>query len=91
MHLPRRGGHGDAARRRRRATPAKATALIGGGEVLPPDEAAARVVAAVTEDRFLIFTHPEMQQYVERKAADPERWIRGMTRLWGRAQQLLAD
>ncbi len=56
--------------------------------MLPPDEAAARVVAAVTEDRFLIFTHPEMQQYVERKAADPERWIRGMTRLWGRAQQL---
>ena len=75
----RGGSGGDAAR---------ATALIGGGEVLPPDEAAARVVAAVSEDRFLIFTHPEMQQYVERKAADPERWIRGMTRLWGRAQQL---
>ena len=75
----RGGAGGDAAR---------ATALIGGGEVLPPDEAAARIVAAVSEDRFLIFTHPEMQQYVERKATDPERWIRGMTRLWGRAQQL---
>jgi NAD(P)-dependent dehydrogenase (short-subunit alcohol dehydrogenase family) len=78
----RGGAGGDAA---------KATAAIGGGEVLPPDEAAARVVAAVAEDRFLIYTHPEMQQFVEGKATDPERWIRGMTRLWGRAQQLLAD
>lgn len=78
----RGGAGGDAA---------KATAVIGGGEVLPPDEAAARVLAAVTEDRFLIYTHPEMQQFVEGKATDPERWIRGMTRLWGRAQQLLAD
>ena len=69
----------------------KAAAVIGGGEVLAPDEAAARVIAAVTEDRFLIYTHPDLQKYAERKAADPERWIAGMTRLWGRSQQLLAD
>ena len=43
------------------------------------------------EDRFLIFTHPEMHEYVDRKAADTDRWIRGMTRLWERSQQLLAD
>jgi NAD(P)-dependent dehydrogenase (short-subunit alcohol dehydrogenase family) len=78
----RGGAAGDAAR---------AAALIGGGEVLSPDEAAARMVAAVREDRFLIYTHPEMHEFVTRKADDPDRWIRGMTRLWGRAQQLLAD
>jgi NAD(P)-dependent dehydrogenase (short-subunit alcohol dehydrogenase family) len=71
--------------------PGKASAVIGGGEVLPPDEAAARVIQAVTEDRFLILTHPEMQTFIERKAADPQRWIKGMARLWGRAQALLKD
>jgi NAD(P)-dependent dehydrogenase (short-subunit alcohol dehydrogenase family) len=66
----------------------KASAMIGGGEVLSAAEAAARVVQAVTEDRFLILTHPEMQTFIERKAADPQRWIAGMARLWGRTQEL---
>ncbi len=69
----------------------KATMAIGGGEVLAPDEAGRRIVDAVAADRFLIFTHPEMQEFVERKASDPDRWIRGMSRLWGRTQELLAD
>jgi len=70
---------------------AKASAIIGGGDVLSPDEAAARVIAAVRDDVFFIYTHPELKLYVERKAADPDRWIRGMSRLWGRSQHLLAD
>jgi len=69
--------------------PAKASAVIGGGEVLEPDEAAARIVAAVTEDRFLILTHPDMHRFIVRKAEDPERWITGMQRLWVRSQELL--
>ncbi|MFV0309253.1 MAG: SDR family oxidoreductase [Desertimonas sp.] len=78
----RGGAGGDAA---------KATAAIGGGEVLDPDEAGRRIVAAAAEGRFLILTHPEMQEFIERKAADPDRWIRGMSRLWGRTQELLTD
>lgn len=78
----RGGAGGDAAR---------ATAAIGGGEVLDADEAGRRIVAAVAAGRFLILTHPEMQQLAERKAGDPDRWIRGMSRLWGRTQELLAD
>lgn len=70
---------------------AKASAGIGGGEVLTPDAAAARILAAVAEDRFLIYTHPEMQDLVVRKAQEPERWIRGMQKLWARTQELLAD
>ena len=42
------------------------------------------------QDRFLILTHPEMQDYVIGKAQDPDRWIRGMTKLWARAQALLS-
>jgi NAD(P)-dependent dehydrogenase (short-subunit alcohol dehydrogenase family) len=68
---------------------ARAAAGIGGGDVLTPDDAAARVITAVTEDRFLILTHPEMHQLVVRKADDPDRWIRGMQRLWARTEDLL--
>jgi NAD(P)-dependent dehydrogenase (short-subunit alcohol dehydrogenase family) len=71
--------------------PDKANAVIGGGGVLQPDDAAARVVAAVAADTFLIYTHPEMQTFVVGKAQDTQRWVRGMTRLWGRAQELLGS
>lgn len=67
----------------------KAAAVIGGGDVLSADEAAARIVDAVRDDRFLILTHPEMRTFMVGKAQDTDRWIRGMTRLWGRAQDLL--
>jgi NAD(P)-dependent dehydrogenase (short-subunit alcohol dehydrogenase family) len=76
----RAGTRGDAA---------KASAVIGGGDVLAPEEAASRIVDALAEDRFLILTHPEMQEFVVGKAQDRQRWIRGMTRLWSRAQTLL--
>jgi NAD(P)-dependent dehydrogenase (short-subunit alcohol dehydrogenase family) len=76
----RGGAGGDAA---------KASAVIGGGDVLAPAEAARRILDAVEEDRFLILTHPDMQDFVIGKAQDRDRWIRGMTKLWSRAQALL--
>ena len=76
----RAGGEGDAA---------KASAVIGGGEVLPPEDAAERILEGVEQDRFLILTHPEMHEFAVGKAQDPDRWIRGMSRLWTRAQALL--
>jgi NAD(P)-dependent dehydrogenase (short-subunit alcohol dehydrogenase family) len=76
----RAGAGGDAA---------KASAVIGGGDVLAPDQAVERIMAALGQDLFLILTHPEMHEFVVGKAEDPQRWIRGMTRLWSRAQALL--
>ena len=76
----RAGGDGDAD---------KAAAIIGGGAVLLPEAAAERILEGVEEDRFLILTHPEMHEFVVGKAQEPERWIRGMSRLWVRAQALL--
>lgn len=78
----RAGAGGDAA---------KASAVIGGGEVLAPPQAAERILDGLEQDRFLILTHPEMRDFVVGKAQDPDRWIRGMTKLWSRAQALLAD
>ena len=77
----RAGAGGDAA---------KASAVIGGGDVIAPAAAAKRILDDVAEDRFLILTHPEMQEFMVGKAQDPERWIRGMTKLWSRAQALLS-
>jgi NAD(P)-dependent dehydrogenase (short-subunit alcohol dehydrogenase family) len=76
----RSGAGGDAA---------KASAVIGGGEVLAPEEAAERILKGLEQERFLILTHPEMHEFAVGKAEDPERWIRGMTKLWSRAQALL--
>jgi NAD(P)-dependent dehydrogenase (short-subunit alcohol dehydrogenase family) len=76
----RSGAQGDAD---------KAAAAIGGGEPMPPDEAAARILAGVIEDRFLIYTHPEMQRLTVRKAEEPERWIGGMQRLRARMEELV--
>ncbi len=71
--------------------PEKASAVIGGGEVISPDEAAERVLDELAEDRFLILTHPQMREFVVGKAQEPERWIRGMAKLWARAQAMLAQ
>ncbi len=68
-----------------------ANAVIGGGGVITADEAATRILDAVAQDQFLILTHPEMREFVTVKANEPERWIRGMTRLWAHAQTLLPD
>jgi NAD(P)-dependent dehydrogenase (short-subunit alcohol dehydrogenase family) len=68
----------------------KAAAVIGGGNVLAPDVAVERILSELTDDRFLILTHPEMQEFIEQKATNRDRWIRGMSRLWARSQALLA-
>lgn len=48
---------------------------------LEPEEVAGVVVQALAEERFLILPHPEVAEYFRRKAADYDRWIRGMQRL----------
>jgi len=57
--------------------------------ILEPDYVAEVVTAAVREGRFLILPHPEVQTYVERKAADPDRWLAGMRKLRRRSSELL--
>jgi NAD(P)-dependent dehydrogenase (short-subunit alcohol dehydrogenase family) len=54
------------------------------GRVLEPSEVAAVVVAAIRDERFLILPHPEVAEYVQRKAADRDRWLAGMRKLQAR-------
>lgn len=45
------------------------------------EEVAEAVVQGLAEERFLILPHPEVAEYFRRKAADYDRWLRGMRRL----------
>lgn len=51
------------------------------GAVLEPEAVAELAVAAVVDERFLVLPHPEVHDYVLRKATDIERWLAGMRRL----------
>lgn len=46
-----------------------------------PEAVAEAAVAGMRDERFLILPHPEVATYFGRKAADYDRWIRGMRRL----------
>ena len=49
--------------------------------MLEPEQVAECVVKGLDEERFLILPHPEVAEYMRRKATDYDRWLRGMRRL----------
>jgi NAD(P)-dependent dehydrogenase (short-subunit alcohol dehydrogenase family) len=49
--------------------------------IVEPDYVADVVVEAMREERFFVLPHPEVAEYVRRKATDPDRWLAGMRRL----------
>lgn len=68
-------------------------AEFGGGAfllegALEPEQVAEEVVKGLAEERFLILPHPEVAEFFGRKAADYERWLRGMRRLQANTQIL---
>jgi len=48
---------------------------------LTPERVAECVVEGLRREEFLILPHPEVLGFFQRKAADYERWLRGMRRL----------
>ncbi len=49
--------------------------------MLEPEQVADDVLAAIRAEQFLILPHPEVATYELRRAADRERWLRGMRRV----------
>ena len=49
--------------------------------MLEPGQVAEAVVAGLEDERFLILPHPEVLEYMRRKTADYDRWLRGMRKL----------
>ncbi len=68
------------------------TPMVGGTDggvagvdgMMEPEQVADAVLDGLAEERFLILPHPEVEEYMRRKAADYDRWIRGMQRLQAR-------
>lgn len=56
---------------------------------LEPEEVAEAVVAGLADGRFLILPHPEVADYFQRRATDPDRWLAGMRRLQARLDEHL--
>ena len=86
--------HGDAGVRFSCLCPmgVRTNMLIGGEDVsagavvisqgvIEPDDCAAAVLEGLADERFLILPHPEVADFVLRKAKDHDRWLAGMRRL----------
>ncbi len=70
---------------------AMAPASLGDGQtdgIIEPDALADVVVDAMREERFHVLPHPEVGEYIKRKADDPDRWLKGMRRLRARSLDL---
>jgi NAD(P)-dependent dehydrogenase (short-subunit alcohol dehydrogenase family) len=48
---------------------------------LEPEQVGDAVVEGLAAEKFLIMPHPDVAEYFQRKAADYDRWLRGMRRL----------
>ncbi len=55
--------------------------VAGGDGVLEADVVARQCLEAMAEGRFWVLPHPEVAEYVVRKATDIDRWLAGMRRL----------
>ena len=65
----------------------RAHSFLGAGAVTP-EAVAIEVVNAMREERFLVLPHPEVLTFLQRKAADCDRWIRGMRRLRAKVMEM---
>lgn len=60
------------------------TSAAGIDGIMKPSDVADAVIKAMDAERFLILSHPVVQEYMQRKTADMDRWLTGMRRLRAR-------
>ena len=56
------------------------TATVDKDGLVSPEFVAETVLAAIQTEQFLILPHPKVADYMQFKAGDPDRWIKGMQR-----------
>jgi NAD(P)-dependent dehydrogenase (short-subunit alcohol dehydrogenase family) len=67
----------------------QSTEVVLAQGAIEPEQLADAVIEGLRTERFLILPHPEVSEYVRRKAEDPDRWLAGMRRLQARIQEAL--
>lgn len=65
----------------RTAMTARGPGVAGVDGMIEPEDAVTAVVETLREERFLVLPHPEVAEYMQRKTADYDRWLKGMRRL----------
>jgi NAD(P)-dependent dehydrogenase (short-subunit alcohol dehydrogenase family) len=70
----------------RRAAQGESGAVVMAQGTIEPADVADAVIEGLAAERFLILPHPEVAEYWQRKASDPDRWLAGMRRLQARVR-----
>jgi short-subunit dehydrogenase len=55
--------------------------LVLGDSVITPEAVADAVLKGIADGRFLILPHPEVAAMYAGRAAEPDRWLRGMNKI----------
>ena len=58
-----------------------AAELVLGDSVITPEAVADAVLKGIADGRFLILPHPEVAAMYAGRAAEPDRWLRGMNKI----------
>jgi NAD(P)-dependent dehydrogenase (short-subunit alcohol dehydrogenase family) len=54
---------------------------------IEPEQVADALWDRLADGRFLVLPHPEVGEYYQRRAGDPDRWLRGMNRMQQRIEE----
>jgi len=68
------------------ANSGRAGEVVLAGAAIEPEQVADALAAALADGRFLVLPHPEVHDYYVQRATDPDRWLRGMSRLQQRVE-----
>ena len=68
--------------------PGQVLVRVLGAAAIEPEQVAEALLAGLTSGTFLILPHPEVHRYYQMRAADPDRWLRGMNRMQQRIEEV---
>jgi NAD(P)-dependent dehydrogenase (short-subunit alcohol dehydrogenase family) len=55
---------------------------------IEPEQVAEALLAGMAAGQFLILPHPEVRGYYELRASDTDKWLRGMSRMQQRIEEV---
>jgi NAD(P)-dependent dehydrogenase (short-subunit alcohol dehydrogenase family) len=55
---------------------------------IEPEQVAEALLTGIAEDRFLILPHPQVADYYQMRAGQPDKWLRGMNKMQQRIEEV---